>query len=286
MSTTLVLEHITALTSIARAGRSLVATAAAPEYPLRASDAPCVAIVAPHPDDECIVGGLALRLGLDHAWRVVNIAVTHGSDPNRQLARGEELRNACRYLGFETESFGERGLTRVHQESRDRGGAAWQSNVDALVEKLLRLRPGLLLAPHPHDGQGTHVGTYWLLFDALEKMPKDYSPLVALTEYWSTMESPNLMVELSNLHVSQLVSGLLHHTGEITRNPYQASLPLWMMDAVRRGSERVGGSGSEIVDFDFCSLYTLLHWRDGAFEQARNRGGIFPKTRSLLSAFS
>jgi LmbE family N-acetylglucosaminyl deacetylase len=160
----------------------------------------------------------------------------------------------------------------VFQDARDRGGDVWRVNVDALAEKLSRLRPALLLVPHPHDGQGTHIGTYWLMLDALSQLPKDYAPLVALTEYWSTMETPNLMVEISQAHVAQLVSGLLHHTGEIARNPYHASLPLWMMETVRRGSERVGRQGGVVAEYDFATLYTLLRWRDGALERAWSGG--------------
>jgi N-acetylglucosamine malate deacetylase 1 len=266
------LTHISALAANVRAARGLTTLAPAPHYPTRKPDAPVVAILSPHPDDECIVGGLALRLGVESAWRVVNLAITQGSDPTRQVARGEELRGACKYLGFECEFFGERGLTRVFQDARDRGGEAWQANVDALAEKLARLRPALLLAPHAHDGQGTHIGTYWLMLDALATLPADYAPLVALTEYWSTMETPNLMVELSAPHVSQLVSGLLHHTGEIARNPYHTTLPLCMMESVRRGSERVGGQGGKLIDYDFATLYTVCRWREGALERAWGGG--------------
>jgi N-acetylglucosamine malate deacetylase 1 len=266
------ITHITDLAANIRSARGLTSLAPAPHYPTRSPDAPVVAVLSPHPDDECIVGGLALRLGLESAWRVVNVAITQGSDPTRQLERGEESRNACRYLGFECEYFGERGLTKIFQDARDRGGEAWHQNVAALAEKLNRLRPALLLAPHAHDGQGTHIGTYWLMLDALATLPEDYSPLVALTEYWSTMETPNLMVELSAQHVAQLVSGLLHHRGEIARNPYHTTLPLWLMEGVRRGSERVGGQGGKLIDYDFATLYTLCRWRDGALERAWSGG--------------
>ena len=272
------ISHLTRLSTLVRDGRALTTPVPAPQYPPRAPNAPIVALLSPHPDDECIVGGLALRLGLESGWRVVNIAITQGSDPTRQLARGEELRNACHYLGFECENFGERGLTRVFQDARDRGGDVWQANVDALAEKLSRLRPALLLAPHAHDGQGTHIGTYWLMLDALAQLTKDYAPLIALTEYWSTMETPNLMVEISLSQLAHLVSGLLHHTGEIARNPYHASLPLWMMEAVRRGSERVGRPGGTVVEYDFATLYTLLRWRDGALERAWSGGRFVSAT--------
>jgi LmbE family N-acetylglucosaminyl deacetylase len=36
-------------------------------------------IFSPHPDDECIIGGLALRLLREAKWNVINVAVTLGS---------------------------------------------------------------------------------------------------------------------------------------------------------------------------------------------------------------
>src|SRR5215471_16724335 len=69
--------------------------------PKIAALAPRVLFFAPHPGDECIAGGLALRLLREAHLRVVNVAVTLGSKKERQAQRFEELGNACHYLGFE-----------------------------------------------------------------------------------------------------------------------------------------------------------------------------------------
>src|ERR1035441_8019571 len=37
--------------------------------------APKALIFSPHPDDECLVGGLALRLSREAKWNVINVAV-------------------------------------------------------------------------------------------------------------------------------------------------------------------------------------------------------------------
>jgi LmbE family N-acetylglucosaminyl deacetylase len=57
-------------------------------------------IFSPHPDDECIIGGLALRLMREAGMRVVNVAVTQGSNKARQAGRLEELRAACDISGL------------------------------------------------------------------------------------------------------------------------------------------------------------------------------------------
>ena len=61
------------------------------------TDAPVMLIFAPHPDDECLIGALALRLLQENNFRVKDVAVTQGSNQNRQAARFKELSDACGY---------------------------------------------------------------------------------------------------------------------------------------------------------------------------------------------
>ena len=58
-----------------------------PAAPDLAPDAPVTLIFSPHPDDECIIGGLPLRLMREAGVRVVNVAVTLGSNKERQQPR-------------------------------------------------------------------------------------------------------------------------------------------------------------------------------------------------------
>src|SRR5690242_6519486 len=46
-------------------------------------DSPTALFFAPHPDDECISGGIAVRLLSQANWRVINVAVTLGSKKER-----------------------------------------------------------------------------------------------------------------------------------------------------------------------------------------------------------
>src|SRR5208283_293912 len=52
---------------------------------------------APHPDDECITGGLALRFLREAGMKVINVGVTLGRKKERQQERLQELQGACRY---------------------------------------------------------------------------------------------------------------------------------------------------------------------------------------------
>src|SRR5438067_342532 len=64
-------------------------------------DAPKALFFAPHPDDECIAGGIALRLMREAGMKLINVAVTQGSKRERQAERLTELQAACKYIGFE-----------------------------------------------------------------------------------------------------------------------------------------------------------------------------------------
>src|SRR5208283_2374685 len=47
-------------------------------------EAPCALLFSPHPDDETITGGLALRLLREAQWRIINVAVTLGTKRERR----------------------------------------------------------------------------------------------------------------------------------------------------------------------------------------------------------
>ena len=266
-------DLVAAFAALALRGKAMTVPAhAVPRAVSGSSSGKCCVILSPHPDDECINGGLPLRLLREGGWRVVNVAVTHGSKPERQLARASELQAACAVLGFENILLAERGLLRVSAQARADEPAHWQACVDQVTQQLQTLKPDLLMCPHPKDAQAAHIGTWHLAMDALARMPADYSPLVAYTEYWSTMDAPNLMLELCEEDVTDLLVALTQHVGEVSRNPYHMTVPGWMMDNVRRGAERVGLPGAVAPDFTFAVLHQLQRWRAGQLTPAWNGG--------------
>lgn len=233
--------------------------------------APLCVIVSPHPDDECIGGGLPLRLMQESGWRVVNIAVTHGSNPARQLARAEELSAACARIGFERLLLAERGLNRITPHARETDPEHWSDSVHLLAEKLAALKPALVLCPHALDAQNTHIGTHHLTLDALAVVSSNspgFTTALAFTEYWSTMTHANLLVELTAAQVGDTISALACHVGEVSRNPFHLTLPGWFIDSTRRGGELVGTSGGNAPNFTFAAIYNVMQWRDGALQTA------------------
>jgi LmbE family N-acetylglucosaminyl deacetylase len=245
--------------------------ATSPRRPKALADAPKVLIFSPHPDDECIVGGLALRLLREAKWNVINVAVTLGGNPERRAERLRELNDACQVLGFDLASANRVDL---HPETRQKKRAIWKKAVKNTARNLTLTRPRVVIIPHAGDGHPTHVGTHLLVMDALKTLPASFRCHVVETEFWGAMADPNLMVESSVADVADLVAALACHAGEVRRNPYQARLPAWLMDNVRRGAELVGARGGAAPDFTFATLYRLRRWSRGRLVEAA-KGGQF-----------
>jgi LmbE family N-acetylglucosaminyl deacetylase len=260
---------------LARAGKTcpIGGFASAPQPSLPA-DAPKALIFSPHPDDECITGGLALRLLREAGMKVINVAVTQGSNRARQAERLVELENACRYLGFGLLATGPRGLEKITVQARQTDASGWSAAVQVIAGILLREQPRVIFFPHERDWNGTHIGTHFLLRDALQSLSPGFGCFTVETEFWGAMDAPNLMVEFSAEEVADLMAATSFHAGEVQRNPYHLRLPAWMQDNVRRGGELVGGQGGAAPDFDFATLYRLRRWRAGGWEQTYTGGRV------------
>jgi LmbE family N-acetylglucosaminyl deacetylase len=258
---------------------------AAPK-PTLAGDAPVALFFAPHPDDETIVGGLALRILREAKMKVVNVAVTQGSKKERQAERLVELQNACNYIGFGLQTTGPNGLEKVTAMTRQSEPQFWAGMMKVIVEILAKYQPKVILFPHERDWNGTHIGVHYLVMDSLKQMPAGLECHVVETEFWGAMDDPNLMVEVSETDLADLITATTFHVGEVRRNPYHLLLPAWMMDNVRRGAELVGGQGGVAPDFRFAALYRLQKWSQGRLNRTFSSGKFLSKTQNPASLFS
>jgi N-acetylglucosamine malate deacetylase 1 len=248
------------------------------------SDVPRALIFAPHPDDEVIIGGLALRLLREQRLNVINVAVTLGSRTERQAARWRELKDCCQYIGFGLQAVAERGLEGINLVARKQQPQRWSAAVEAIAAILVAQRPSIIFFPHADDWNQTHLGTHFLVLEALERCP-GLACLVVETEFWGAMDAPNLMVESSAADVADLVAALSLHVGEVARNPYHLRLPAWMMDNVRRGAELVGGQGGVAPSFAFATLYRLRRWADGGLHEVLEQGQVLSVQDDLNKLF-
>jgi LmbE family N-acetylglucosaminyl deacetylase len=248
-----------------------------------APDASRALIFSPHPDDECIIGGLALRLLREAGTRVVNVAVTQGSKEARRAGRLDELKAACDYLGFDLIQTAPGGLENINLKTRSGNPAHWRASVDAVAAIIADQRPQVVFFPHDTDWNSTHVGTHYLLVDALSRQAPDFSCDVVETEFWGAMATPNLMVESSVTDLADMMTALSFHVGEVQRNPYHLLVPAWMQDNVRRGGELVGGQGGAAPDFVFCTLYRLRRWMNGELRLTYGAGRTLPANASVAT---
>ncbi len=237
-----------------------------------AIDAPRALIFSPHPDDECIIGALPLRLQREAGCRIVNIAVTQGSNKTRQAARWQELRAACDYLDFDLVETIPGGLEKVNAASRNADPSAWRASVGVIARILATHQPTVAFFPHDADWNSSHIGTHHLVVDALAQQAPEFSCIVVETEFWGAMATPNLTVECGPQDLGDMMAALSFHVGEVQRNPYHLLVPAWMQDNVRRGGELVGGQGGAAPDFTFATLYRLRRWADGAFQNVYEGG--------------
>jgi LmbE family N-acetylglucosaminyl deacetylase len=259
---------------------------APPETAAPAAGSPTALIFAPHPDDECVIGGLPLRLKRELGFDVVNVAVTQGGRADRRADRWQELSAGCAYLGFGLLATGEGGLTDIKPEIRDENAAHWQAAVGVIAAIIAERRPDVVFFPHDDDWNRTHLGTHLLLVDALARLPQDFACHVVETEFWGAMDDPNLMIEIGTDDLADLLAALSCHVGEVRRNPYHLRLPGWMMDNVRRGGELVLGQGGRAPDFTFATLYRLRRWRDGGLRTVLDEGRAVSETEDLATLFS
>jgi LmbE family N-acetylglucosaminyl deacetylase len=202
----------------------------------------------------------------------VNVAVTLGSNKERQQPRLQELKNACDWIGFELQQTTPNGLEKVSIQSRKADPSSWLEKVKVIGGILSKYLPRAIFIPHEADWNSSHIGTHFLVMDALRAMPASFQCLAIETEFWGMMQSPNLMVESKANDVADLLAALSFHVGEIQRNPYHLRLPAWLQDNVRRGAELVGGQGGASPDYAFATLYRLRQWKNGGLENIYTGG--------------
>jgi hypothetical protein len=166
----------------------------------------------------------------------------------------------------------------VNPQTRERDPNHWQNCVTIISDILESNKPHVIFFPHEHDWNSTHVGTHFLVIDALARLPAEFECFVVETEYWGQMAQPNLMVEISQSDLADLICATTFHVGEVNRNPFHLLMPAWMMDNVRRGSELVGGQGEAAPNFTFAALYRLRRWQKGQLSEVLAHGRNLPAT--------
>lgn len=227
-----------------------------------------VMILSPHPDDECIIGSLALRLMHENNAHVINVAVTLGSKKERQKEREKELQDATKLLEMDNIILDEN----------------WKKKEKELKSLIQKYQPDLIIAPHLKDYHPTHIKTGELCKKVLLGLKK-HNVLVAWSEFWGQLSKPNLLIEVPTEILELQMQGLEKHVGEVARNPYHLRLPAWMMDNVRRGSEVISGKGESAPDMAFGVLYQFQIFKQGKFHTPKFKTPFLSSKEDLGQIF-
>jgi N-acetylglucosamine malate deacetylase 1 len=284
------LSYVQRVTQAVDSGRGIALgpSPAPPVAPLvaeRKADGARIVYCSPHPDDESLGGAFALRLSMESGARVTNVAITLGSDVGQRERRRRELTSACQVLDFrliiptEPGAAMAAGFENITVEARHAQPEAWEARVQTLAGILLSEQPEAIFVPHADDFNTTHIGTHYLVLDALDqyfsRRPRARL-LVIENEFWHEMADPNLMVGITPEQAAVQMTAATEHGGEMARMPYHLLHPCRLMNNVRRGSEVVGGQGAGVQPFAFAELHRVSFRHGHQRAETPKAGRILP----------
>ena len=212
-----------------------------------------ILILAPHPEDECLMSGFAIRAQSAFQSEVVVVPFSYGSKVERRAARKVELAHALKILEFNLLD------PRIKTESDE------ELTVAEFRIALKSFNPDVVLSMHLNDGHPVHIRSAKLAQKALQDYASDSKQTIhwLQSEFWQSMDKPNLLIPLSAAEIAKMGDALSAHVGEVSRNPYHLTLPAWSMEQVRRGSEmcvdETGAriSGAKKDDYVFGQIYRI-----------------------------
>jgi LmbE family N-acetylglucosaminyl deacetylase len=155
-----------------------------------------VLVISPHPDDDVIGCGGALRAHVVAGDTVHVIFLTSGEKGGHGLAedetvrvREEEAKEAGRILGFDEPEF-----------LREFDGALCVTDplVSRLRTKIAELQPDWLYVPHEAEMHADHQAANRLVYQAISNDAKLCKrPCIRLYEVWTPMERIDDVVDIS-----------------------------------------------------------------------------------------
>ncbi len=128
-----------------------------------AAEAPAVMVISPHPDDDVIAMGGAMRLFADEGLRVFSVYITDGAEGGGEgVIRRSEALAALKVVRA-------RGAFFLHHASSALKGAGAGKASRQLQELLSLLKPAELYLPSPFERHPTHRRVTRIMLDAVKK---------------------------------------------------------------------------------------------------------------------
>ena len=174
-------------------------------------------VIAPHPDDEVIGCGGAIRLGIERGESVSAVFLTSGELGLKHRPRAEawevrekEARRAAVILGLAKLHF----LRQPDWMLGDHIRAA----AKALGQVLAEERPTLVYLPHPEDGHPDHRATLPILQTALKGW-RGQKPELLAYEVWTPLAAHDLVVDISGT-IKRKLHALRAHRSQLGEFDY------------------------------------------------------------------
>jgi LmbE family N-acetylglucosaminyl deacetylase len=212
-----------------------------------------VLILAPHPDDECLMAPYALRLLLENKANVHAASVTLGSNSARQGERQIEFHNACQVMNFTSHIL----------------SLEWDKKAEEVKDIIKREEINFIVSPHVHDHHPAHIKTGELARKVMKEI--SFEGIYLESEFWGELTAPNLLIEVTKEAFELSFEALTKHVGEVSRNPYHLRLAANLVNSVRRGAEKVATLGSSAPNFAFGVLYQAHHVQKGSLTALPNQ---------------
>ena len=154
-----------------------------------------VLVIAPHPDDEVIGCGGAVRLRVECGERVAVVFLTSGELGLKSLpqikawkVRESEARKAARILGLAELYF-------LRQPDWMLGGHV-AAAAGLLCKALASEKPDVIYLPHPKDGHPDHQATLSIVRAALRRNIA-LKPRLMAYEVWTPLAHHDVVVDIS-----------------------------------------------------------------------------------------
>lgn len=218
-------------------------------------------LISPHPDDEVIgMGGTVARL-LAQGWSGVNLACSLGRPEDHERRRAE-LARADERLGITVDIV----EPHVGIGSSDDLAAAQTRLCDAIVTRLERFAPDVIIGPTPHDLHHGHEVVGRAIRDAIETQGAGRWWQYAV---WGDLPFPNLYVPLDPNDTERALYALGAYVGENERNDYRDLVSGGWIRNRALGAEKVFGFGvsrpveSRAVELAAEVVRSDGHWYTG-----------------------
>lgn len=206
-----------------------------------------ILVISPHPDDESIGCGGAIRLHT-HAGDIVEVIfLTSGekgcpgvNEEEVRKIREREARTAADILG----------IFKVHFWLEPDGQfEASPNNLTRLLEKITLFKPDIIYVPHENEGHPDHRAAAVLIKQAFAKLErKENIPVVLMYEVWTPIQRMDHIIDISD-YVNLKRKAILAH---------KSQCDLMKFDEAILGLNRYRGEMNSVSGGDYAEVFVLM----------------------------